>query len=112
MFFLFNCRYNEAEKVGDVNHGDINIRVMTGYRKEGFITSHLLIQKRGSAPRKCIHYWFDSWPDHGVPALSEPAVAMIEAVRTVRQPPSPPLYCAVRGIIQPCGLDRRYAGTA
>ena len=73
--------YNEQDQVGDQTFGGYNIRVTAGFRKDGYITSQLRVCKKGEAPRDVYHYWFDSWPDHGVPQRAEPVIAMIDAVR-------------------------------
>jgi hypothetical protein len=46
---------------GDVNYAGCNIRVLEGYRKDGFITSKLQVTKKGGGSRIVFHYWFDSW---------------------------------------------------
>jgi receptor-type tyrosine-protein phosphatase R len=72
--------YNEAEQCGDVQFGEVNVAILAGYRKEGFITSKFRVRCDG-AEREVWHFWYDSWPDHGVPTKTAPAVAMLKAVR-------------------------------
>ena len=60
--------YNEDLKVGDKQFGDINLKIVAGHRKEGFITSTFLVTC-GTVSREVKHYWFDAWPDHGVYAV-------------------------------------------
>ena len=56
--------YNEKEKIGDSQYGEINVRVVEGARRDGYITSNLRV-RRNEVERSVRHFWFDSWPDHG-----------------------------------------------
>ena len=53
--------YNDEEKIGDETYDGINVRVQAGYRKDGYITSKLLVS-RGQETREISHFWFDAWP--------------------------------------------------
>jgi hypothetical protein len=53
--------YNEAEQCGDVQFGEVNVAILAGYRKEGFITSKFRVRCDG-AEREVWHFWYDSWP--------------------------------------------------
>jgi receptor-type tyrosine-protein phosphatase R len=83
--------YNAEDGVGDQTFGGYNVRVTNGFRKDGYITSQLTVCKKGEAPRDVYHYWFDSWPDHGVPSRAEPVIGMIEAVRKQDLSPTQPI---------------------
>ena len=72
--------FNNDENCGDVQFGGINVSIMAGYRKEGFITSKFRV-KNGEEEREVWHFWYDSWPDHGVPKVTAPVVAMLKACR-------------------------------
>lgn len=74
--------FNPETAQGSVTYGNIIVRVMDGFRKDGYITSKLLVQRQGEAPREIRHYWFDSWPDHGVPQRTEPLKKLIDAARS------------------------------
>jgi len=75
-----NVRYNTELQCGDVQIGDINVAVIGGYRKNTYITSNLKVRK-GGEERLIKHFWFDTWPDHGVPQHTPPVVAMLHDVR-------------------------------
>ena len=71
--------WNPNVHVGDAQHGDINIRIMSGYRREGYITSKLSVRHRGEDKvREIWHFWYDRWPDHGVPKKASPVAAMLK----------------------------------
>jgi len=74
------CLYNHELNVGDVQFGEINIAIVAGYRKEGFITSKFRVRK-GEEEREVWHFWYDAWPDHGVTKNPQPVLAMLKAVR-------------------------------
>lgn len=46
--------------------GDFTIAHMSEVRKDYFLVTELILSFRGER-RHLIHYWFDTWPDHGVP---------------------------------------------
>jgi len=81
--------YDAQNKIGEgtyhvqsiPGYPSITVKVTDGFRKDGYITSKFLIQQNGSPAREVRHYWFDSWPDHGVPQRVEPLIAMIKAAR-------------------------------
>lgn len=87
--------YNVDEKCGDVQFGTINVSIMAGYRKEGFITSKFRV-KYGEEEREVWHFWYDSWPDHGVPKVTGPVVAMLKACREFSDEPHQPwvIHCS------------------
>ena len=71
--------WNPTDQVGDAQHGDINVRIMSGYRREGYITSKLSVRHRGeNKVREIWHFWYDRWPDHGVPRRASPVAAMLK----------------------------------
>eukprot|EP00040_Diaphanoeca_grandis_P025664 m.142534 g.142534 ORF g.142534 m.142534 type:complete len:1924 (-) comp30257_c1_seq1:354-6125(-) len=72
--------YNQVADVGDVDFGEINVRIFAGFRKDGFVTSKFLV-RHGEETREIWHFWFDSWPDHGVPVRYEPVLAMLQSCR-------------------------------
>ena len=34
---------------------------------KGYMRSEFRVEVAGSESRKLVHFWFNSWPDHGVP---------------------------------------------
>ena len=72
--------YNPELGVGDVDFGDINVRIYAGFRRDGFVTTKFHVQKDGEK-REIWHFWFDSWPDHGVPKRYEPVQSMLDSCR-------------------------------
>jgi protein tyrosine phosphatase len=87
--------YNHEEQCGDVQFGTVNVAIMAGYRKEGFITSKFRV-KVGDEERDVHHFWYDSWPDHGVPKVTGPVVAMLKACREFSDEPDQPwvVHCS------------------
>lgn len=73
--------YNPELGVGDVDFGDINVRIYAGFRRDGFVTTKFHV-KKGDEKREIWHFWFDSWPDHGVPKRYEPVQSMLDSCRT------------------------------
>eukprot|EP00040_Diaphanoeca_grandis_P022485 m.120842 g.120842 ORF g.120842 m.120842 type:complete len:982 (+) comp28833_c0_seq3:239-3184(+) len=82
--------YDAKNKVGEgvyqvqsiPGYPSISVKVTDGFRKDGYITSKFTVQQQGQPAREMRHYWFDSWPDHGVPERTEPLIAMVKAART------------------------------
>ena len=60
--------------------GDINVAVMEGFKQDGYVLSKLRVRQKGEE-RIIHHYWFDSWPDHGVPKNLTTVWNMLKAVR-------------------------------
>ena len=97
------ARYWPAElfdhdlKIGDKSYGDVNVSVQAGYRRDGYITSDLLV-KVGTEERSVKHFWFNPWPDHGVPAKHEAknVTMMLEACRKWSNDPNHPwtVHCS------------------
>jgi hypothetical protein len=48
--------WNPDLNVGDVKYGDISLRIMAGFRKEGFVTSKFEVRK-GDVVREVWHFW-------------------------------------------------------
>ena len=90
-----NVRYNPEMRCGDLQLNDINIAVIGGYRKNSYITSKLRVQ-RGSEVREIRHFWYDTWPDHGVPNETWPVAAMLRGVRAWSNEPEKPwvVHCS------------------
>jgi protein-tyrosine phosphatase len=72
--------YNPELKVGDAQLGDINVAVLEGFKQDGYVLSKLRLM-RGNETRFIHHFWFDSWPDHGVPKNFVTVWSMLKAVR-------------------------------
>eukprot|EP00054_Salpingoeca_dolichothecata_P019795 m.123420 g.123420 ORF g.123420 m.123420 type:complete len:1850 (+) comp23389_c0_seq2:1097-6646(+) len=87
--------YNVKDDVGHVKYGDIVVAVMAGYRKDGYITSKLRVTRNG-IERTVMHFWFDSWPDHGVPKNHDAVILMLRSVRQVSDSPENPwiVHCS------------------
>eukprot|EP00037_Helgoeca_nana_P013130 m.120592 g.120592 ORF g.120592 m.120592 type:complete len:1916 (+) comp21854_c0_seq1:114-5861(+) len=87
--------WNPDLNVGDVKYGDISLRIMAGFRKEGFVTSKFEVRK-GDVVREVWHFWYDSWPDHGVPRKVKPVIAMLQAARKFSDDPNLPwvVHCS------------------
>eukprot|EP00038_Savillea_parva_P022965 m.39210 g.39210 ORF g.39210 m.39210 type:complete len:1917 (-) comp5768_c0_seq1:91-5841(-) len=89
------CLWNPDLGVGDVQYGSVNVRIMAGFRKEGFVTSKFEI-RCGDVVRDVWHFWYNSWPDHGVPRMTKPVVAMLQAARNFSDDPRHPwiVHCS------------------
>ncbi len=81
--------------VGDATLGDINVAVMEGFRQDGYVISKLRVRRDGQE-RMINHYWFDSWPDHGVPKNLATVWSMLKAVRAHSNPTENPwiVHCS------------------
>eukprot|EP00056_Hartaetosiga_gracilis_P008506 m.121670 g.121670 ORF g.121670 m.121670 type:complete len:2603 (-) comp12926_c0_seq1:157-7965(-) len=74
-------RYNFEDKIGDKQYGKVNVAVMEGAKKNGYVTTKLRLIKDGEK-RTVMHYWFNSWPDHGVPKKTENVHHMLKTARS------------------------------
>eukprot|EP00040_Diaphanoeca_grandis_P033276 m.203418 g.203418 ORF g.203418 m.203418 type:complete len:2409 (+) comp32853_c0_seq4:216-7442(+) len=72
--------FNQKLKIGDKTYGDINVRVEAGFRRNGYITSQFRVERKGVV-RQINHFWYDTWPDHGVPRKLKYVSAMLRACR-------------------------------
>ncbi len=61
--------FNEASGNGECVYGDIAVAVLAGRRSGGHIESTFRV-RRGEEERIVLHFWFDTWPDHGLPKVS------------------------------------------
>lgn len=53
-----------------IKSGDLII-ISTGVAYgEGFVMNNLQVNKRGKR-HNLVHYWYNTWPDHGVPVDAE-----------------------------------------
>jgi len=88
--------YNEDLQVGDQVFGDFNVRILSGYRRKGYITSNLRVRAPSGKQREIKHFWFDKWPDHGVPAKGQPIVHMLKACHDWNGRDGPPwvVHCS------------------
>jgi tyrosine-protein phosphatase non-receptor type 7 len=69
------------------SYGDLNVtlrkRVTTNPH---FTVSHFHVTHREKlVSREVTHYWFTAWPDHGVPASTQPALDFLTHVRSHAQ---------------------------
>lgn len=85
------------------------LQVMAGFRKDGFITSVLSVQHDGEAPREVRHYWYDSWPDHGVPDLVEPLITMVRYPLPL--PPSVTCFGSPLVLLRGLSVSRSHTGS-
>ncbi|EDQ92122.1 uncharacterized protein MONBRDRAFT_2085, partial [Monosiga brevicollis MX1] len=94
-------RYNEAKKVGDRIYGHISVAVCSGEQHPGYILTHIRLRK-GKEEQLLRHYWFQNWPDHGVPSAegAHQVIAMMQNVRAFceEQRQGPPIVHCSAGI--------------
>ena len=89
--------YNDELDLGDMQLGYINIAVMAGFKANGYITTKLRLRKDGVAEERIVmHYWYNSWPDHGVPADEANVYHMLQTVREWSDSPAHPwvVHCS------------------
>ena len=88
--------YNEEAQVGDKQYGDFNVAVVEGFRADGYVTSKFRVTNGDGEQREIWHFWFNSWPDHGVPENTEPVAAMLQACRSWSNQPDQPwvVHCS------------------
>eukprot|EP00039_Didymoeca_costata_P017065 m.313533 g.313533 ORF g.313533 m.313533 type:complete len:741 (-) comp16491_c1_seq1:18-2240(-) len=73
--------YDEAEDKDYEEYDGIKVMVITGEIDAGYKVAELDVSL-GSETRRIVHFWFDSWPDYGLP--SEP-LAVPRMLRHVRE---------------------------
>jgi receptor-type tyrosine-protein phosphatase R len=74
--------YKAEQKAGAVKYGDVEVRVITGSRASGYKTATLHVVKGNEPVREVKHFWFDTWPDYGVPSDFNVVPAMLKDVRS------------------------------
>lgn len=85
------CEPYWPQKAGEeMELDDITITNTSCKQRDGFVKS-MLTFTRGSESREICHFWYNTWPDHGVPRDDEgvmqagPLVTMMEEVRSYRR---------------------------
>ncbi len=64
------------------------VAVMGGNRKGGYLQTKLRVTS-GDKERIVMHFWYDTWPDHGVPTDRPLVISMLQDVRTWSPPGHP-----------------------
>eukprot|EP00039_Didymoeca_costata_P018872 m.335334 g.335334 ORF g.335334 m.335334 type:complete len:902 (-) comp17572_c0_seq1:991-3696(-) len=87
--------YNKADGSGGTTHGEIEVQVISGERTDDYKLAVLNVVQNGEN-REVRHYWFDSWPDYGVPKDSLSVPKMLRAVRDFSCKPDQPwvVHCS------------------
>ncbi|XP_063220442.1 tyrosine-protein phosphatase non-receptor type 5-like [Bacillus rossius redtenbacheri] len=65
-------------------YGDITVVVKHVVQRDGYAIRHLFLQRGDETARVC-HFWFDSWPDHKVPADASSLLALASEVEGLRR---------------------------
>ena len=68
-------------RTGTTNYGGIEVGVITGKHRQGYKVAELEISVPGGESRLIKHFWFDSWPDYGVPEDTTVVPQMLEEVK-------------------------------
>ena len=68
-------------KTGTTNYGGIEVGVITGKHRQGYKVAELEVSVPGGESRLIKHFWFDSWPDYGVPEDTTVVPQMLEEVK-------------------------------
>lgn len=76
-------KFNHEKQLGDKQWGEFRVAVLCGARHPGYILTKIRLIK-GEETRILDHYWFQDWPDHGVPGR-EGATNIVQMMRAVRQ---------------------------
>ena len=70
--------------------GHIAVTSLGGEQQRGWRRTALQLQLQGGETRKVVHYWFEDWPDHGVPRdgnrvmQTKPMLDFLASVRAYR----------------------------
>jgi len=68
-------------KTGTTNYGGIEVGVISGKHRQGYKMAELEVSIPGGESRLVKHFWFDSWPDYGVPEDTTVVPQMLEEVK-------------------------------
>lgn len=90
------ARYWPRSKTEVVAYDGYNVRVVSGKRQEGYKKAVLSLTSPSGEAREIHHFWFDSWPDYGVPEEPLVVAKMLKAVRLVSHSPGQPwtVHCS------------------
>lgn len=69
--------YKGSGTDGLTKYGDITVAVMSAKQRVGFKVAELEAYYNGET-RTIMHFWFDSWPDFGVPSSSDAVLSMLK----------------------------------
>ena len=75
--------YNEATNQGYSVYGGIKVGVVSGVKRDGYKVAELKVSSMENPAdvRVVKHFWFDTWPDYGVPEDGLLLPKMLEEVR-------------------------------
>jgi protein tyrosine phosphatase len=68
-------------KAGATNYGGVHVGVISGARRQGYKIADLQLTGPSGEVRMLKHFWFDTWPDYGVPADTIQVPIMLEEAR-------------------------------
>jgi protein tyrosine phosphatase len=75
-------RYTPANGKGSKTYGDFEVRVISGARSNGYKIADLqIVHSVTGETRQLRHFWFDTWPDYGVPTNPIMVTKLLLAVR-------------------------------
>ena len=88
--------FDAATNVGTVSYGDVRVQVVSGIRKEGYKVAIFNAYCGDEPVREIRHYWFDTWPDYGVPADTAVVPRMLKDVSEFSKEPGHPwvVHCS------------------
>ncbi|XP_062513235.1 tyrosine-protein phosphatase non-receptor type 5-like [Corticium candelabrum] len=77
--------------VGEITSRDISILVTDSEQSDGYLVTQLELRQKDVKHNVC-HFWYNSWPDHGIPQSPSPLLCMLEQVAKCRMSsPSAPV---------------------
>ncbi|EGD75941.1 serine/threonine protein kinase [Salpingoeca rosetta] len=89
--------YNEKEQLGDMQLGYMNVAVLEGRKSGGYVVTKIRLKKdKVKGERIVMHYWYNSWPDHGVPNNTTAVHHMLDTARKWCDEPTRPwvVHCS------------------
>lgn len=72
---------NRGGSEGILKYGDVVVKVVSAKQQVGYKVAELEAVVKGEQPRTIMHFWYDSWPDFGVPSDPTTVVDMLKMAR-------------------------------
>ncbi|UYV78905.1 PTPRR [Cordylochernes scorpioides] len=79
-------------------YGKVRVVLLRTLPRDGYTVRELSLQCGQEPPRKILHFWFPTWPDHATPASVKPLLAMAQEVESARHGSGPAVVHCSAGI--------------